>query len=44
MSPEKLPREFATLVELLQWRAVHQANTVATIFLVDGEHEEQTTT
>jgi acyl-CoA synthetase (AMP-forming)/AMP-acid ligase II len=32
--------EFATLVELLQWRALHQPERRAMTFLVDGEAEE----
>lgn len=32
--------EFATLVELLRWRALHQPDQPAYTFLVDGETEE----
>ncbi len=38
------PREIPTLGHVLQWRALHQAEQVAFVFLVDGEDEERSLT
>jgi len=41
---EQAPPDFLTLVELLRWRATHQAHRRAYTFLIDGEREGATLT
>ena len=42
--PPELPAAPASFVELLRWRALHQANHRAVTFLLDGERKEASLT